>query len=64
MKKSLLLKVGASLLAVFLMAACNNTEETDTENTNTEETEEGVETEEGTETEEGAEADTTEEEAQ
>jgi protein involved in sex pheromone biosynthesis len=48
MKKSLLLKVGASLLAVFLMAACNNTEDTETEDTNTEETE----TEEGTETEE------------
>jgi protein involved in sex pheromone biosynthesis len=53
MKKSLLLKVGASLLAVFLMAACNNTEDTETEDTtNTEETEEGTETQEGTETEE------------
>jgi protein involved in sex pheromone biosynthesis len=50
MKKSLLLKVGASLLAVFLMAACNNTEDTETEDTtNTEETEtEGTETEEET----------------
>jgi len=61
MNKSLLLKVGASLLAVFLMAACNNTEDTEQEETNVEETEEG--TEEGTEeTEEGAEQ--TEEEAE
>ncbi|MCM3162980.1 hypothetical protein KDJ21_015290 [Metabacillus litoralis] len=57
MNKSLLLKVGASLLAVFLMAACNNTEDTEQEETNVEETEEGTEeTEEGTEqTEEEAE---------
>ncbi len=53
MNKSLLLKVGASLLAVFLMAACNNTEETDQEETNTEQTE-TEETEEDT-TEENAE---------
>jgi hypothetical protein len=63
MNKNLLLKVGASLLAVFLMTACNNpddaeqeemnTEETDTEETNTEETNtEETDTEEGTETEE------------
>ncbi|MFD2214362.1 hypothetical protein [Metabacillus endolithicus] len=57
MNKSLLLKVGASLLAVFLMAACNNTEDTEQEETNVEETEEGTE-----ETEEGAEQ--TEEEAE
>lgn len=58
MNKSLLLKVGASLLAVFLMAACNNTEETDQEDTNTEETE-TEETEEDT-----TEEDTTEENAE
>lgn len=50
MNKSLLLKVGASLLAVFLMAACNNTDDTEQEETNVEETEEDsteeVETEE------------------
>ncbi|UGB29143.1 MULTISPECIES: hypothetical protein [Bacillaceae] len=57
MNKSLLLKVGASLLAVFLMAACNNTEDTEQEETNVEETEEGTE-----ETEEDAEQ--TEEEAE
>ncbi|MBO1512220.1 hypothetical protein [Metabacillus bambusae] len=56
MNKSLLLKVGASLLAVFLMAACNNTEDTETEDTNTEET--------GTETEEETTEETTEEEAE
>lgn len=56
MNKSLLLKVCASLLAVFLMAACNNAEDTEQEETNTEETE-------GTETEEGAE-ETTEQEDQ
>ncbi len=58
MNKSLLLKVGASLLAVFLMAACNNTEETDQEETNTEQTE-TEETEEDT-----TEEDTTEENAE
>ena len=54
MNKSLLLKVGASLLAVFLMAACNNTDDTEQEETNVEETEEGTEEEstEETETEE------------
>jgi uncharacterized lipoprotein YajG len=62
MNKSLLLKVCASLLAVFLMAACNNAEDTEQEETNTEETE-GTETEEGAEAEEGAE-ETTEEEGQ
>ncbi|HZH60383.1 MAG TPA: hypothetical protein VEY70_12555 [Metabacillus sp.] len=45
MNKSLLLKVGASLLAVFLMAACNNTDDTEQEETNVEETEEGTEEE-------------------
>jgi hypothetical protein len=60
MNKKLLLKVGASLLAVFLMSACNNAEETDQDETKVEETEEGTETEEGAETEEGTE---TEEEA-
>ncbi|MDQ0225220.1 hypothetical protein [Metabacillus niabensis] len=58
MNKSLLLKVGASLLAVFLMAACNNTEETDQEETNTEQTE-TEETEEDT-----TEEETTEENAE
>lgn len=58
MNKSLLLKVGASLLAVFLMAACNNTEETDQEETNTEQTE-TEETEE-----DNTEEDTTEENAE
>lgn len=43
MNKSLLLKVGASLLAVFLMAACNNTDDTEQEETNVEETEESTE---------------------
>ncbi|WP_175639564.1 hypothetical protein [Metabacillus schmidteae] len=54
MKKSLLLKIGASLLVVFLMAACNNTDDTEQEETNVEETEEGTEEEttEETETEE------------
>ena len=53
MNKTLLLKVGASLLAVFLMTACNNPDDAEQEETNTEETEteEGTETE-GTETEE------------
>lgn len=49
MKKNLQLKIGASLLAVFLMSACNNTEEPEQEETNTEETEteeEGMEEEE------------------
>lgn len=56
MNKSLLLKVGASLLAVFLMAACNNTDDTEQEETNVEETEEGTEEEstEEVETEEGS----------
>ncbi|WP_158515066.1 hypothetical protein [Bacillus weihaiensis] len=50
MNKSFMLKIGASLLAVFLMAACNNSEDTETEDTNMEETEETEEgTEEGTE---------------
>ncbi|WP_273126127.1 hypothetical protein ACNRWW_12160 [Metabacillus sp. HB246100] len=50
MNKSFMLKIGASLLAVFLMAACNNSEDTETEDTNMEETEEAEEgTEEGTE---------------
>ncbi|MBD1381587.1 hypothetical protein [Metabacillus arenae] len=40
MQKSFLLKVGASLLAVFLLGACNNAEDPETEDTNTEETEE------------------------
>ncbi|WP_078432884.1 hypothetical protein [Metabacillus halosaccharovorans] len=59
MNKSLLLKVGASLLAVFLMAACNNTDDTEQEETNVEETEEG--TEEGTEEESTEEVETEEE---
>jgi outer membrane biogenesis lipoprotein LolB len=46
MKRSLLLKVGASLLAVMLMGACNNTDE-ENNNTDTEQTEQ---TDENTET--------------
>lgn len=48
MNKTFLLKVGASLLAVFLMTACNNPDDTEQEEIETEETdmEENAETEE------------------
>ncbi|WP_160299067.1 hypothetical protein [Bacillus alveayuensis] len=42
LKKSLLLKVGASLLAIMLMSACNNAEE-ENNNTETEQTDESTE---------------------
>ncbi|MED4404072.1 hypothetical protein ABET41_19580 [Metabacillus fastidiosus] len=54
MKKSLLLKIGASLLAVFLMAACNNTEDTQNDGTKTEETD--ADTEEAEDTEDAGDA--------
>jgi YbbR domain-containing protein len=44
MKKSLLLKVGASLLAIMFMTACNNAEE-ENNGTETEQTDENTQQE-------------------
>jgi len=44
MKKSLLLKVGASLLAIMFMTACNNAEE-ENNSTETEQTDENTQQE-------------------
>ncbi|MDR4888172.1 hypothetical protein RGU12_11480 [Fredinandcohnia sp. QZ13] len=52
MKKNLMFKIGASLLAIFLMTACNSEDtDTDQEQPDTEQTDQ-------TETEDGAEEDT------